>query len=687
MIKINKTISCAVLIVALLLSLTVNVFALPYDSYQYNGKDEAVAVTPSCEPLKTQSAFGDYVLSEPQDMHVTEEGIIYIADTKNDRILVLDSNLNYKNVIQTFGAGETLSKPEGVTTDTDGLLYIADTGNKRIVVLNEKLEVDRILGAVTADILPEDFEYKPSKLTVDDAGRIFVVVRNFNMGIIELNAKGEFVSTLGAPPVTYTIAELIKRFFTTKEQRAKMLSFVPSEYNNLDVDQEGFVFVTTSSDQSLQPQQITPVRRLNAKGNDVLIRLGFPVGDLEVANHSAGQSLASQTGTSAIVDVTPMDYQMYAILDQKRGRVFAYNKDGEAVFLFGGIGSLQGTSSTATALGYYGEKFYVLDMSKASVTVYGLTEYGKMLINAQKYKFEGNFEAEKEAWHAVYAMNENNQIVTSQLAKIAYNQRDMVTAMKYAKQAGDVETYSKAFQFYRRDFINNYAGWMVFGVVVLVVIVQCVRKLCKKYLPQRAPGALAYAKHVMFHPMDGFWDLKYEKRGSLKVALFFYAGLCVTMVLSGQFSGFIVNAEKPALLTSLLTVLLPSLLWCVGVRCVTSLMDGEGTTKEIIIATGYSLAPLIPIQLIAIVMSNVMIATEQDFYSLLLTLGLVWVAWLLVCSVKQTHDYSMSKTVGVILISLLCIAIILFLAMLAFALSQQMYAFVKDFIAEAKLHM
>lgn len=688
MIKIQKYISCAV-ISLLILGIATNAAALPYPSYQYDNKDKAVAVTPACEPLRVETTFDGHALSEPQDLHIARDGSLYIADTKNNRVLALDSDMHLKQVIDTFGEGDRFCAPEGITTDSAGLLYVADTGNKRIVVLDAQYRLKSVLGEIHSDFLPSDFDYKPSKVAVDDAGRIFVVVRNLNMGILELSPQGEFVTTLGAPPVTYTFPDLVKRLLSTKEQRAKMLSFVPAQYNNVAVDQEGFVFVTTSADQDLEPKQITPVRRLNAKGNDVLVRLGTPVGDLQIASKVAdsGSSTATKTGTSAIVDICPMDYQMYAILDQKRGRVFTYNKDGEAVFLFGGVGALQGTADAPTALGFYQQQFYLLDSTKASVTVYGLTEYGKLLIDAQKYKQEGNFSAEKDAWQSVYAMNENNQMVVSQLAKIAYKQRDMSTAMRYARQAGDVETYSKALQFYRRDFINDYATWLVIGVAAFLLLIVLAHRLCKRYLPKRTPTPLSFARHVAVHPMDGFWDLKYEKRGSLKAALVIYAGVCIVMVLSGQFSGYIVNAEKPALTTSLLTVLLPCLLWCIGVRCISSLTDGEGTTREIVIATGYSIAPLIPIQLLAILLSNVMVGAELDFYRLLLGLGVVWVAWLLICSVKQTHNYSMSKALGVILLSLLCIGIILFLAMLGFALLQQMAAFIRDFLAEAKLHI
>ena len=107
---------------------------------------------------------------------------------------------------------------------------------------------------------------------------------------------------------------------------------------------------------------------------------------------------------------------------------------------------------------------------------------------------------------------------------------------------------------------------------------------------------LKYAFYILTHPFDGFYDLKHEKRGSLKAALLLYALTALTALLRQQFSEYLFNpyADKGQNVLAVIVLAVgPYLLWCVSNWCLTSLMDGEGSMKDMIIATGYALLPLI----------------------------------------------------------------------------------------------
>ncbi|MDE3000849.1 MAG: FG-GAP-like repeat-containing protein [Gemmatimonadota bacterium] len=86
------------------------------------------------------------MLASPGDVAVDDMGHLYIADTGNHRIRVLDLELGIIQTVagngvagfnQTEGAGAetTLNAPSGVATDPDGKVYIADTDNHRILEL------------------------------------------------------------------------------------------------------------------------------------------------------------------------------------------------------------------------------------------------------------------------------------------------------------------------------------------------------------------------------------------------------------------------------------------------------------------------------------------------------------------------------------------------------------------------
>src|SRR4029453_18789058 len=106
------------------------------------------------------------------------------------------------------------------------------------------------------------------------------------------------------------------------------------------------------------------------------------------------------------------------------------------------------------------------------------------------------------------------------------------------------------------------------------------------------PEMFKYSFHVLFHPFDGFWDLKYDNKGKLRVSLAILLLLTVATILQRQYSGFVVNFNNPTELNSvneLKYIVLPFVLWCVSNWSLTTLMDGEGKFREIITATGYAL--------------------------------------------------------------------------------------------------
>ena len=675
------------LLLCMMMSFTVSA-AMPYDSYLYGENDDIYPATPAATPGDTfdGSAFNTTPLKGPQDLFCDTNGYLYIADTGNNRILKIDKNYSlvheYKSFIKN-GAEDGFDTPSGLYVDKDGNLLIADTGKQRLVKLNSNGEFICEYGIPTSTLLPSDFEYKPIKVTCDSAGRIFVASRGFNYGLLELDRNGEFVQMLGASEVPYTLSQVIWRFFSTKEQRDRMEAFVPAEYNNISIDSEDFIFATTGTAAETADKS-TPVRKINAKGADILKREGKPVGDLETTQ------IGSIKGQSMIVDVANLDNGIYAILDQRRGRVFVYNQNGNLLFMFGGLGQVYGTLDSPSSLVFYNDNFLILDSGKNAIITYTLTDYGRLFFEAEKYKEEDNFEAEKKTWESILSLNENNPLVLTEMGKIYYKQRDMKSALKCFEMANDKVNYSRAYQFYRREVINEHFNAL--GLCALAVIALCIAfHYFKKYYwnikhPRKEKSSpLKYSTYVIFHPFDGFWDLKREKRGSMKVAISIMGLACISMVFKTQVQGFIFRTKLPEeanFLIDIATVLIPMLLWIISTRCVTSLMDGEGSLKDIIISTGYSMTPIVLIIPLFSLLSNLLIIEEGSIFYLFVALAYIWTVFLLILSVKQTQNYSMSKTIGVVLISLLVVIIIVFIVLLCTALVQQMVAFFADLCNE-----
>ena len=129
-------------------------------------------------------------------------------------------------------------------------------------------------------------------------------------------------------------------------------------------------------------------------------------------------------------------------------------------------------------------------------------------------------------------------------------------------------------------------------------------------------------------------------------------------------------------------VAVPVFLWCIGNWCLTALFDGEGSFKDIFIATGYSLAPLPLFVIVSTILTNVMTASEGSMVSLIVGIGYVWVAFLLFFGMMITHDYSMGKNFITIVGSIVAMAIIIFIIILFSSLVTKMLSFVLAVISE-----
>ncbi len=208
-----------------------------------------------------------------------KNGHLYVADTGNSRVVQLDGQLRCVRVYEGATAeGESISfsLPKGIFV-RDGLLYVCDTGNHRVVVMDGEGRLVRLIGTPDSPLFQSDFVFNPRRILVDAYGRIFVISEGFNQGLIQLDRDGGFVSFYGAAKVTVSVTEYFWRLSSTKAQVGKVpMPFVPTEYNGMTVDSSNFIYVTTNaySQNDYQAGKITPLRKLNAEGNDILVTGG-----------------------------------------------------------------------------------------------------------------------------------------------------------------------------------------------------------------------------------------------------------------------------------------------------------------------------------------------------------------------------------------------------------------------------
>ena len=191
--------------------------------------------------------------------------------------------------------------------------------------------------------------------------------------------------------------------------------------------------------------------------------------------------------------------------------------------------------------------------------------------------------------------------------------------------------------------------------------------------------SLKFSFYVIFHPFKGFWDLKHEKRGSMAAAMTFVVLLIITYILRRQYTGFIFNENDPKELNvfiEIISVLLPFFLWATANWCITTLMDGEGSYRDIVIATAYALVPLILINLPLVPFSRIINMEEGAFYYFFASVSVLWTGALILAGASVTHQYTMTKTVFTSILSVVGMGLMIFIGLLVFSLLQQMISFV-----------
>lgn len=426
--------------------------------------------------------LGTTAFKAPRSLYVRENRI-YVADTGNNRIVEItvdgDTLTLTREITEFTGETEvlTLSGPQDVYVDTNGDLYIADTGNFRVLHLNKDLELVKEIWKPDSTLLDAESPFEPSKIVVDRAGRMFVLAKNINKGVMQFEADGNFIGFIGASEVAFDMMEYIKKMFSTKAQREQMVDFVPTEYNNLYMDDKSFIYCTTDvfEEADLDAGSAKPIRKLNSLGQDILIRNGEygPIGDVQWAD------FGGMNGPSRIVDITAMDDETYYVIDRVRGRIFGYDDQGHLLYAFGGPGNKLGYFMYPISIEHLGTDLYVLDMTTGGITRFARTDFGNLIHDALGEYMVGNYEGSAQYWEQVLAMNGNYELAYIGIGRSLLRQEDYKGAMKYFEVMRDDDNYSRAWKYYRKDWIENNLGYVIIVLVVLGFVPVIVKKIKK----------------------------------------------------------------------------------------------------------------------------------------------------------------------------------------------------------------
>lgn len=470
--RVGALVACAVM----LISTSATVYAETGYTYNYDWWGDVQYSPDAYEVAGVYTAVElglDRKLNNPQGLFVKDQ-MMYICDTGNNRILEFErtgTSFELKRTIEEFTGNvevKTFSAPKDVIIANDGYMYIADQNNGRILKLDENLKFVQEFTKPTDANFDQSLSFLPSKIAVDDAGRVYCVATNVNKGLIKYEADGKFSGFIGASPVTYDWTDYIWKKFATKAQREQMENFVPTEYDNLYMDHDGFIYVCTTnvSEADLDSGAAKPIRRLNMMGSDILVQNGewYVIGDIYWGEGGGFK------GPSLFTDITAFDNDVYVGLDKVRGRLFAYDDQGRLLYGFGGNGNEDGYFKLPAAIDHMGRDLIVLDSQDSSITLFTPTTFGSLIFDAIEQFQDGHYEESGETWKEVMKLNGNYDLAYIGIGRSLYRQEQYREAMEYFKLKWDDDNYSKAFKYYRQEWIEEHIG-AIFAVVFLVLVV------------------------------------------------------------------------------------------------------------------------------------------------------------------------------------------------------------------------
>lgn len=135
--------------------------------------------------------------SQPSDVAVSTNGMIYVVDGVNQCIKVFDGSGNFLFSFGEEGDGPGQFRyPLGMAIDGSGRLYVADSGNGRLQIFTDRGDFIRQIrlsnghGAKAVD---------PTDVVVDSSATMAYVVDNDNHCILQIDLEsGKQVATLGS---------------------------------------------------------------------------------------------------------------------------------------------------------------------------------------------------------------------------------------------------------------------------------------------------------------------------------------------------------------------------------------------------------------------------------------------------------------------------------------------------------
>lgn len=195
----------------------------------------------------------------------------------------------------------------------------------------------------------------------------------------------------------------------------------------------------------------------------------------------------------------------------------------------------------------------------------------------------------------------------------------------------------------------------------------------KRYLE-----SLKFGFYCMTHPIDGFWKLTHEKKGTIGAATTILIVTILVRILKLRYTSFLflqVYWEDINVFLYIASILFPLALWVIGNWALTTLFDGKGRLGDVYMGTCYGMLPYAVIQFPLMIVSNFVTIEEGQFYEVLSVISLILCLLLIVNGLAQVHAFSPGKNLLFTVASLFAMLVMIFILMIFFSMISQGVAY------------
>lgn len=665
-------------------------------SYVYDNYGNAMEIP---DPYTVKESISSLNLNMAFDM-VIQGDYLYILDrtpiegmdnTYQAHIVVL--NRDYELVREfTFTQDDApyqFKDPRGIWVDKEGTVYIADRGPGdiagQVVLATNDGVVTKAFGKPDSELMSQNSsQYYPVKVLTDDLGIIYIMVENEYRGIVTLDQNGEFQGYFGSNNVTLTadvVFTLFWRKFMTEEQINRMQQILPTEYTNFTIDDDGFIYCSRGATSDMQEL----IRKINCKSKNVL-QYKKRFGDYGLS------AVRGQTKKTSFSAITVDDKGFITTLDTTWNRLFQYTSEGELMYIFGGQGQQNGTFQSPVDVESWGDDLLVLDQAYGTITVMEPTLFAQNVRQGEYLYSIGDYQASLQPWYDVTEECMNYLFAYTGIGKALYMQKDYVGAMENYKLAGDQENYSAAYQLYRTEAMQNaFVPTMI--VILALVVLWVVYKILKRAgviktrkLVLDESGKVKYMFHTLFHPIDGYQEMRYNKKYSMRIALVLIFLYFLTDVMSYLNGGFIfVDNTDLSQYNIVITFVMDVgfiALFALANWLMSTFFEGKGALKETWIYLCYATLPMVFYRLLYVFLSNVLTQEEGVFLTYIAIIFQAWMVIMMIFALQGLHMYSFKKNIASIICTILAMLVVLFIVFLMFNLFVQFFSFIETVVNE-----